>query len=114
MNNQNSSPSVSHLIQKLSRGRFVSVSIQKLVIYGVHFALERLIREGVDTIYWFADFQDALDPNILGELKSDLQRRKIKVFCHNFAGSFKKPEQEKAVRALAAETGGQCLVEVPR
>lgn len=86
---------------------------KKMVIFGAHFALQKLSREGVDTIYWFADFQDVIDAKILEDLTKDLKRRGIKVFCHNFAGKFPSPEREAAIRRLAEETGGQCILTVP-
>ncbi|NJK90748.1 MAG: hypothetical protein HC904_02285 [Blastochloris sp.] len=72
-------------------------------------AFEKLIEEGCDTIYWFADFADAVDPKEMEKLTRELKRREIKVIAHNFSG--------KAVPALqtqmARETGGDTLSKVP-
>jgi hypothetical protein len=44
-----------------------------------HTAFEWLMKEKVDGIYWFADFQDFQDPEIIDSLIKDLKRRNIKV-----------------------------------
>ena len=45
-----------------------------------HIAFEWLMKEKVDAIYWFADFQDPQDPEIIDDLVKKLNRRNIKVY----------------------------------
>lgn len=91
---------------------FIVDTDDNALIYGVHFAFEHLIKEGVDTIYWFADYEDELDPNVLEPLLADLKRHKIKVVCHNFAGKFPDAKRKETVERIARETGGQVILSV--
>lgn len=55
-------------------------------------SFEYLMRKGVDSIYWFADFRDPVNPEITTELLKELKRKKVKVYLHNFAGTTIGPE----------------------
>lgn len=73
-------------------------------------AFEDLMKRGVDTIYWFADFADAVDKTALDKVASQLRNRKIKLHVHNFAG---KPIKKEVVE-MAEKTGGTVNTEKPK
>ncbi len=45
-------------------------------------AFEFLIKQGVDGIYWFADFEDKIEPDIASQLIRTLSGKNIKVYQH--------------------------------
>ena len=69
-------------------------------------AFDDLMKRGVDTIYWFSDFADAVDPRVVERLTSDLRAKRIKLHLHNFAGT----DIDPVVRELAEKTGGTISV----
>lgn len=71
-----------------------------------HTAFEWLIKERVDAIYWFADFQDMQEPAIVDSLIRDLNRKNIKVYQHHM-DSGGSPGPDKFL--LSAETGGEII-----
>jgi hypothetical protein len=73
-------------------------------------AFEDLLKRGVDTIYWFADFQDAVDPRVADRLTAQLKNKRVKLHVHNFAGSKINTE----VTAMAEKTGGTVNTEKPK
>jgi hypothetical protein len=73
------------------------------------FGFEELIKQGVDTIYWFSDLQDAVNPAMIEKLTGDLKRKGIKVIVHNFSGGKIPPLQQK----MADETGGMAISKKP-
>ncbi len=79
------------------------------MISGTHFIFEELMKQNVDTIYWFADFADAIDAEIAKKLERDLKRSGIKLIAHNFAGKPVRKEAEAMVKA----TGGTSISEIP-
>jgi hypothetical protein len=78
-------------------------------IGATHYGFEQLIEAGVDGIYWFADFQDAVDPKVMERLARELERRHIKLYAHNFAGKPVRAEVEAAVK----RTGGVSITVKP-
>lgn len=66
-----------------------------------------LIAGGVDTIYWFSDFIDPIDPRVIDQLGEQLLARKIVLHAHNFAG---KPVSQE-VADWVAKLGGTVYVE---
>lgn len=71
-----------------------------------HTAFEWLIRKRVDAIYWFADFQDFQDAEIVDSLIKKLNRRNIKVY-QQVLGSGRNPGADKVV--LSEQTGGDVI-----
>lgn len=76
---------------------------------GCRFAFEHLIRDGVDTIYWFADFGDEMDAKAAEELAFQLKSKGIKVIAHNFTGAAVRPE----ALILVEKTGGKAISKIP-
>lgn len=78
-------------------------------IQGTNFAFDFLLDINVDTIYWFADFADGINKEVIEDLTKDLRRSGVTVISHNFLG--------KPVGALATEmtkkTGGQTIELIP-
>ncbi|MDR1191947.1 MAG: hypothetical protein LBK60_09865 [Verrucomicrobiales bacterium] len=74
-----------------------------------HFGFEKLIQEKVDTIYWFSDFLDPINPRIADNLAADLKRKHIKVIAHNFSGA----EVPAEGRRIALGSGGGTIAQVP-
>jgi hypothetical protein len=70
---------------------------------------EKLIAEGCDTIYWFSDFADALNPKVFEEVLKEVKRKNIKVIAHNFSG---KPVTPLPTN-MAKETGGDTISKTP-
>lgn len=61
---------------------------------------------GVEAIYWFADFQDQIDPEEAGKVQKALSRRKQKLFIHASAeGKFLSNARD----LLSLPTGGSQL-----
>ncbi|MGA0368684.1 MAG: hypothetical protein ACO3N7_04460 [Kiritimatiellia bacterium] len=71
-----------------------------------HTAFEWLMKERVDAIYWFADFQDFQDPEIIDSLIKQLNRRKMKVYQQHL-DSGGNPGPEKFM--LSEQTGGKVI-----
>jgi hypothetical protein len=70
-------------------------------------AFDDLIKRGVDAIYWFSDFEDAVDPRVADRLAAQLQSRHIVLHVHNFSGH---PVNEE-VANLATNSGGTVNLE---
>ncbi|MDR1191698.1 MAG: hypothetical protein LBK60_08585 [Verrucomicrobiales bacterium] len=75
-------------------------------------AFAQLIKDNVDTIYWFADFADPLDPAAVQALTATLKEKNIKIICHNFSGlrfADDKINRRAQLQAMAEATGGQTV-----
>ncbi len=99
---------VSWYAEKGAEGKFDGTSPK--LIGRTQVAFEELIRRGVDTIYWFADFADAVDPRVVDRLETQLAGKRIKLHVHNFAGKKIHPE----ITALAEKLGGTVNTEKPQ
>lgn len=73
-------------------------------------AFDDLVKKGVDSIYWFADFADRVDPEVVKKLRSELERKKITLHVHNFAGKPINP----LVTEMAEKLGGTVNTEKPK
>lgn len=73
---------------------------------GTHEAFEFLIDQGVDGIYWFADFEDEIDPAIQADLIAKLKRSNVKVYQH-VMNVGKSVDNRKL--AFSTETGGEII-----
>lgn len=105
-------PNDADAIKRLLRRKdvFITVTEEKTnPTLGCQFALEKLISEQVDTIYWFADFTDKIDPAAAQELAGKLQAKGIKVIAHNFAGK----SVPATAMTLVNTTGGQAITTIP-
>ncbi|MGB0413058.1 MAG: hypothetical protein ACPGJU_01310 [Coraliomargarita sp.] len=82
---------------------------------GTNDAMEFLRDEGVDTIYWFADFQDGILSAPLDELIKSMKRGRITVIMHDFVAPLGSKNKEgkqnsallKLQQKLADETDGK-------
>ena len=79
-------------------------------------AMEFLRDEGVDTIYWFADFQDGILSEPLDELVKSMKRGRITLIMHDFVAPLGRknkdtgktdPKTLKMLQRLADETDGK-------
>jgi hypothetical protein len=86
-------------------------AIQGGDVYATHLAFEKLIAEGCDTIYWFADFADKLNPSQMERLITELKGKSIKVIAHKFIDE-SKPVPNLPAR-MAKETGGESISKIP-
>ena len=82
---------------------------------GANDAMEFLRDQGVDTIYWFADFEDKVDAAAALELLKSMKRGAITLIMHDFVtplGPAKKhPERLQLLQQLADETQGSFFLE---
>jgi len=78
-------------------------------ILGANFAFDFLLQQNADTIYWFADFADRIDDEVLEKLGANLRRQRVKVVAHNFMG---RGIPEK-VEAVVQKTGGTSISLIP-
>jgi len=83
-------------------------------IYGgdtgvTQYAFKELYKDQVDTIYWFADFDDAIQDNAAKKVLADVKSHGIKVIAQNFSGDPKKNGM-KFAKELTKETGGTLVV----
>lgn len=78
-------------------------------IHAANFAFDYVLDQGVDTIYWFADFADQIDKETIEDLTRRLKRNRVKVIAHNFLG---KPIRQ-AAKQMVEEVGGKTLEVVP-
>lgn len=73
-------------------------------------AFEELIKRDVDSIYWFADFTDRIDAEVVKGLSAELASKKIKLHVHNFAGK----RINSLISKMAEDSGGSVSVEKPQ
>jgi len=76
---------------------------------GANFAFEYLLDLNVDTIYWFADFADRIDPKTIEGLTKKILRSRVTVISHNFLG---KPVGKLATE-MTEKTGGHTIETIP-
>ncbi|MEO0510918.1 MAG: hypothetical protein AAF065_13785 [Verrucomicrobiota bacterium] len=80
-------------------------------------SLEFLRDEGVDTIYWFADFDDTLDQTRTENVLKSMKRGKITLIIHDFVnplGPSNKRKRESSLQllnAMADETEGKFFLQ---
>ncbi|MDR1190903.1 MAG: hypothetical protein LBK60_04455 [Verrucomicrobiales bacterium] len=77
------------------------------------FAFALLLKKGVDTIYWFSDFEDQVNKTWEQKIPRDVKARKVKLIAHNFSGSA-RGEGLPFARALAEATGGKLILATPK
>jgi len=78
-------------------------------ILGTNFAFKYLLDLNVDTIYWFADFADHIDPKIIEDLTKQILRNRVTVISHNFLGI----AVGKLATEMAEKTGGYTIETIP-
>lgn len=78
-------------------------------ILAANFAFDYLLEQNVDTIYWFADFADAINAKIIEDLTKRLRQNRVKVIAHNFTGRAVRKE----VKAMVDTVGGTTIEVVP-
>lgn len=80
-------------------------NVPSALVTGTHHAFRFLEKKGVDCIYWMADYEDKVEPELIGKLGADLQGRGIMVIQHDL--DLKAPPDERL--ALARMTGGKVI-----
>lgn len=78
------------------------------LVNGTQFAFRFLSDQGVDTIWWFADFEDEIEEEEATVTGRELARRNIRVIEHDFDGG--KQLETPAKRVLAAVTNGSVII----
>lgn len=78
-------------------------------VNAANYAFDFLIKQDVDTIYWFADFTDRIESPVILDLIRTLKRKSIKVIAHNFMGKAVRAE----VKEMAKQTGGATIELIP-
>lgn len=78
-------------------------------IIATNFAFEHVLDKKVDTIYWFADFADHIQSDIIEDLTKKLGSKQVPVIAHNFMG---KAVREQA-KVMAEKTGGETIELIP-
>lgn len=65
-------------------------------------AFGELLKRRVDAIYWFADFEDPVNSELVDKLTKELMMKRVRLYLHNFAGS----NIPSILTEMAAKTGG--------
>lgn len=78
-------------------------------IHAANFAFDFVLDKKVDTIYWFADFEDRIDRPVISQLTRQLRRKRTEVIAHNFLGRPVKKE----VKEMVDKVGGKTLELIP-
>lgn len=78
------------------------------LVGGTHLAFQFLAEKGVDTIWWFADFEDEINETVASRTARDLERRRIKVIQHDFDGG--NQLESKPRNLLATITKGEVIL----
>lgn len=68
-------------------------------------ALEFMTRQGVDSIYWFADFQDSVDPKRMTQVGRNLEIQRVSLYVHSL-----EKQPASAIRKATFETRGDFVV----
>lgn len=72
-------------------------------------AFDELLKRRVDAVYWFADFEDKVSPQVVEKLTSQLMLRRVRLYLHNFAG----PNIRPMLTEMAEKTGGTIDADKP-
>lgn len=73
-------------------------------------AIQKLVDEKCDAIYWFSDFRDGVREDLAQKIAADLKSRGIKLYIHSFTGEAIPPVQ----KAMVETTGGKTIVVIPK
>ncbi|MDR1190979.1 MAG: hypothetical protein LBK60_04845 [Verrucomicrobiales bacterium] len=109
---EKTSPAIAQMFKRLkTRGNVYYV-------YGgdnaaAQFAFKALLRKNVDTIYWFADFEDGISADWQKKILHDTKSKKVRVFIHNFSGRGYGAGMKFATR-LAEATDGKVIITAPK
>ncbi len=97
---------------------FVELGGGSAALGGVEVAMEMLVEEGADTIYWFADFDDHYNKTVVSRLANLLKRKKVMLIIHDFkpplgpsGGGKTKEERLKVLQDFAKKVGGEFFLE---
>ncbi|MFO8026708.1 MAG: hypothetical protein R6U56_03485 [Opitutales bacterium] len=74
---------------------------------GCDVAMKFLSNEGADVIYWFADFDDKIDPELADDITRQLRRKDTKLMIHDFKGAKGKPHNVEPLEMMADRTRGE-------
>lgn len=75
--------------------------------FGTQAGFDFLINDGVDAIFWFADFMDVIEEPIADRLISDLKKNNIKVYQQVLDNPDREPES--SYFDFARKTGGKVI-----
>ena len=73
-------------------------------------AIKFLVRNGADTIYWFADFEDKIDPALAKKVASTLKSSRAKLIMHDFKAPLGKNNNLESLQMLAEQTSGELFL----
>lgn len=80
-------------------------------ISGTQHAIEFLINENCDVIYWMADFNDSIDPQVAEKLAKKMKRKGIKLIQHDFDGEgTRDAKNRKVMQEMLDATSGMQIV----
>jgi hypothetical protein len=81
------------------------------ILGGIHQSFDFLVEQGADVIYWFADFDDNVNPDLAEDLLKRLRREGVKVMAHDFMPPLgpkkNRPNIVEQVTNIAEKTGGE-------
>jgi hypothetical protein len=81
------------------------------MIWGTDLAMEFLIEQGCDVIYWMADFNDGINPDRAKDLAREMKRNDIKLIQHDFDGATgNDAKQRDIVKYMVEETDGEQII----
>ncbi|HKK18140.1 MAG TPA: hypothetical protein VJ952_05615 [Opitutales bacterium] len=79
---------------------------------GCDVAMEFLVENGADVIYWFADFDDRVDMELAEDAARLLRRRDAKLMIHDFKGALGKGRNKEALEMMARKTRGEFFLKL--
>lgn len=62
---------------------------------------------GADVIYWFADFNDNVDPELSAEAAEYLRSKGAKLMIHDFAHGLARGKSLEVLQRMADRTRGE-------
>lgn len=75
-------------------------------------AMRFLAKNNADVIYWFADFDDAIDPELGEDIARHLRTKGTKLMMHDFKGSHGKPRNKEQLDMMARKTNGEFFLKL--
>ncbi|MEO0453235.1 MAG: hypothetical protein AAFY98_03745 [Verrucomicrobiota bacterium] len=89
---------------------------EKLVVLGgVSQAIDHLVENQVDTIYWFADYEDSISANQLAITSKLLRQKKVRLYMHDFLAPLgskgkKGANTVNSLKKLADQSSGEVFL----
>lgn len=79
-------------------------------ISGCDVAMRYLADEGADVIYWFADFNDKVDPELADDIVRYLRRKDARLMIHDFVPGLPGGERLETLQMMADRTRGELFL----